>query len=321
MFRKRKISQMKINNVCIIGGSGFVGKHIANLLTTQEINLRIPTRHRERAKELLVLPTADVVEADVHDDAALDRLLVGMDAVINLAGILHGDFKAVHVELPRKVVAACTRNGITRLLHMSALNAGIDRPSAYLRSKGEGERIVMASSLAATAFRPSVIFGPGDSSLSLFARLGRWLPVLPLASPRAKFQPVFVENVAHAFAASLEDPNTFGRSYDLCGPRCYTLRQLVEYAAHITGHNPAIIGLNDGLSYLQALVTEFLPGKLMTRDNYYSMKMDSVCGSGVNNLVEVWGIQPAALEEIAPLYLANLMPRERYDRFRHRAGR
>ena len=313
---------MKINNVCIIGGSGFVGKHIANLLTTQEISLRIPTRHRERVKELLVLPTVDVVEANVHDDAALDRLLTGMDAVINLVGILHGDFKSVHVELPRKIVAACNRNGIARLLHMSALNAGIDRPSAYLRSKGEGEKIVMASGLMTTIFRPSVIFGPGDSSLNLFARLARWLPVFPLASPDAKFQPVFVENVAQAFAASLSAPNTFGQSYDLCGPKCYSLRQLVEYAAHVTGRDPAIIGLNDGLSYLQALMMEFLPGKLMTRDNYYSMKVDSVCGSGApRNFTEVWGIRPTELEEVAPLYLANRMPRERYDRYRHRAGR
>jgi uncharacterized protein YbjT (DUF2867 family) len=313
---------MKINNVCIIGGSGFVGKHIANLLTTQEISLRIPTRHRERAKELLVLPTVDVVEANVHDDATLDRLLIGMDAVINLVGILHGDFRSAHVELPRKIVAACNRNGIARLLHMSALNAGIDRASAYLRSKGEGERIVMASGLMTTIFRPSVIFGPGDSSLNLFAKLARWVPVLPLASPDAKFQPVFVENVAHAFAASLTAPNTFGQSYDLCGPKCYSLRQLVEYAAHVTGHDPVIIGLNDGLSYLQALLMEFLPGKLMTRDNYYSMKVDSVCGSGaLSNFAEVWGIRPTELEEVAPLYMANRMPRERYDRYRNRAGR
>ena len=313
---------MKINNVCIIGGSGFVGKHIANLLTTQEISLRIPTRHRERAKELLILPTVDVVEANVHNDAALDRLLTGMDAVINLVGILHGDFRSAHVELPRKIVAACNRNGIARLLHMSALNAGVDRPSAYLRSKGEGERIVMASGLITTIFRPSVIFGPGDSSLNLFAKLARWLLVLPLASPDAKFQPVFVENVAHAFAASLTAPNTFGQSYDLCGPKCYSLRQLVEYAAHVTGHDPVIIGLNDGLSYLQALMMEFLPGKLMTRDNYYSMKVDSVCGSAaLSNFTEVWGIRPTELEEVAPLYLANRMPRERYDRYRHRAGR
>ena len=312
---------MRIDNVCIIGGSGFVGKHIANLLTTQEINLRIPTRHRERAKELLVLPTVDVVEANVHDDAELDRLLVGMDAVINLVGILHGDFSAAHMELPRKIVAACARNGITRLLHMSALNAGAGRPSAYLRSKGEGEQIVMTSGLTTTIFRPSVIFGPGDSSLSLFAKLGR-LPVLLLASPDAKFQPVFVEDVAHAFAASLTAPNTFGERYDLCGPQCYSLRQLVEYAAHVTGHNPVIIGLNDSLSYLEASVMEFLPGKLMTRDNYYSMTVDSVCDcDGPNKLAEVWGIRPNALEEVAPLYLANRMPRERYDRYRHRAGR
>ncbi|MGH8763933.1 MAG: complex I NDUFA9 subunit family protein [Nitrosospira sp.] len=312
---------MRIDNVCIIGGSGFVGKHIANLLATQGINLRIPTRHRERAKELLVLPVADVVQANVHDDAELDRLLVGMDAVINLVGVLHGDFSAAHVELPRKIVAACARNGITRLLHMSALNAGASRPSAYLRSKGEGERIVMTSGSMTTIFRPSVIFGPEDASLNLFARLAR-LPVLLLASPDAKFQPVFVEDVAHAFAASLAAPNTFGQRYDLCGPQCYNLRQLVEYAAHVTGRKPTIIGLNDSLSYLEASVMEFLPGKLMTRDNYHSMKVDSVCGcDGPGKLAEIWGIRPTALEEVAPLYLANRMPRERYDRYRHRAGR
>ena len=144
-------------------------------------------------------------------------------------------------------------------------------------SKGEGERIVMSSGLDATVFRPSVIFGPGDSSLSLFARLDG-LPVLPLGSPDAKFQPVFVEDVVRAFAAASMAPHTFGQSYDLCGPQCYSLRQLVEYAAHVTGHDPAIIGLNDSLSYLQALMLEFLPGKLMTRDNYYSMKVDNICG-------------------------------------------
>lgn len=308
---------MKINTVCIIGGSGFVGGHIAHLLAAQGINLRIPTRHRERAKELLVLPTAEVVQADVHDDAELDRLLAGMDAVINLVGILHGDFSATHVELPRKIVAACKRSGVTRLVHMSALNAGSDTPSAYLRSKGAGEKIVMEPGLITTIFRPSVIFGPGDSFLNLFAGLAR-LPLLPLASPNAKFQPVFVEDVAHAFALSLTQPATFDQRYDLCGPKIYALRQLVEYAAKIAGHNPTIIGLNDSLSYLQALTMELLPGKLMTPDNYYSMKVDSVCGC---DFPAVFGIRPTALEEVAPLYLTHHLPRERYNRFRHRAGR
>jgi NADH dehydrogenase len=312
---------MQIENVCIFGGSGFVGGHLANFLTAQDISLRIPTRQRERAKALLVLPTADVVQANIYDDAVLDRLVSGMDVVINLVGIIDGDFNSAHVELPRKIVAACQRNGVARLLHMSALNAGPGQPSAYLRTKGEGERIVLSSGLNATVFRPSVIFGPGDRSLTLFARLGA-LPILPLGSPDAKFQPVFVEDVVRAFAGSLDAPHTIGHSYDLCGPKCYSLRQLVEYAAHAAGHNPAIIGLNGGLSYLQALMLEFLPGKLMTRDNYYSMKVDNICDcDGPSNLTNVWGIQPVAMEEAAPRYLAHRMPRERYDDFRQRAGR
>ena len=308
---------MKIYNVCIIGGSGFVGMHIAHLLAAQGINLRIPTRHRERARELLVLPTAEVVEADIHNPAELDRLLAGMDAVINLAGVLHGDFSAVHVELPRKIVAACKRNGVARLLHMSALNADADAPSEYLRSKGAGEKIVMESGLITTIFRPSVIFGPGDSFLNLFAGLAR-LPLLLLASPHAKFQPVFVEDVAQAFMASLTQPATCGQRYNLCGPKIYPLWKLVEYAAKIAGQNPTIIGLNTSLSWLQALTLELLPGKLMTRDNYYSMKVDSVCGC---DFPAVFGIRPTALEQVAPLYLAHHLPRERYKHFRYRAGR
>lgn len=313
---------MIINNVCIFGGSGFIGRHLANLLTDQEIQLRVPTRNYERAKEVLVIPTVDLVEVTDYDDDQLDQLLMGMDAVINLIGVLHGDFHRAHVEMPQKIVAACLRNGIGRILHMSALHAGLDQHSAYLRSKAEGERIVMTSGLAATSFRPSVTFGPGDSSINLFARLGR-LPVLPLALPEAKFQPIFVENVVQAFTLSLDDPKTFGQSYDLCGPRCYSLRELVEYSAHVTGHDPAIIGLSDGLSHLEAAVMEILPGKLMSVDNYYSMKIDNVCDcTKPSDLTEVWGIQPTALEEVAPLYLAHQNPRERLDHLRHwSAGR
>jgi uncharacterized protein YbjT (DUF2867 family) len=313
---------VKIDNVCIFGGSGFVGRHLANRLTDLEIQLRVPTRNYERAKDVLVIPTVDLVEVTDYDDDQLDRLLMGMDAVINLVGVLHGDFHKAHVEMPQKIVAACVRNGITRILHMSALNAGPNQPSAYLRSKAEGEQVVMTSGLIASSFRPSVIFGPGDSSINLFARLGR-LPVLPLASPNAKFQPIFVENVVQAFTLSLDDPKTFGRSYDLCGPRCYSLRELVEYSAHITGHDPAIIPLGDRLSHLEAAVTEILPGKLMSVDNYFSMKIDNVCDCArPSSLTEVWGIQPTALEEVAPFYLAHQNPHERLDHLRHwSAGR
>lgn len=313
---------MKVNNVCIIGGSGFVGEHIAHLLAAQEINLRVPTRHRERAKSLLVLPTADVVEADIHEPAELDQLLVGMEAVINLVGVLNGDFVSTHVELPKKIVAACKHNNISRLLHVSALNANVNGASAYLRSKGEGEKVITESGLNTTIFKPSVIFGPGDSFLNLFANLARRLPVLPLASPNAKLQPISVENVAQIIVSSLSIPATFGQSYDLCGPNIYTLKQLVEYVASIAGHDLSIIGLNDSLSYLQAMIMEILPGKLMTRDNYFSLKVDSICNcDAMNKLEAVFDIHVAALEEVAPLYLAHHMPRERYNDFRDRAGR
>jgi uncharacterized protein YbjT (DUF2867 family) len=313
---------MKIKNICIVGGSGFVGQHIAHLLAARGINLRVPTRCRERAKSLLVLPTVDVIETNIHDPKELDLLLVGIDAVINLVGILDGDFISAHIELPKKIVAACERNGVSRLLHISALNANINGTSAYLRSKGEGEIVIIESNLETTIFRPSVIFGPGDSFLNLFANLVRWLPVLPLASPKSKFQPVFVENVAEIIAASLSTPATFGQSYDLCGPKIYSLRQIVEYVSAITEHKLSIIGLSDWLSYLQATLLEFLPGKLMTRDNYLSMKIDSICDcNNESDLTAVFGIHPTELEEVAPLYLAHNTPRERYTGFRDRTGR
>lgn len=316
------MDDMEINNVCVIGGSGFIGRHIAHQLVERGLAVRVPTRNREQAKELIVLPTVDVVEADVHDGATLDQLFAGMDAVINLAGILQerrkGEFRHVHVELPRKIIAACKRAGIRRLIHMSALNADPAGPSGYLRSKGEGEGLVLGCGLEATVFRPSVVFGREDTFLNLFASLLRRLPVIALACPGARFQPVFVEDVARAFVESLADPRTFGRRYDLCGPKVYTLRELVEYVGRITGHERPIIGLSDRLSYLQAWAMEWLPVKLMTRDNYYSMKVDSVCRCG---FPEIFGFKPTPLEAVVPLYLRGEEPRARYSVFRYRARR
>lgn len=316
-------NNMKLEKVCVIGGSGFVGRHIVHLLAAEKIQVRVPTRRRERVKdELILLPTVDVLDADVHDPATLDRLVQGADAVINLVGILHeerrGDFHRVHTELPAKIMEACRRNGVKRYLHMSALNADTAAPSAYLRSKGEAEKLVRASGLDWTLFRPSLIFGRGDTFLNLFARLLRFLPVVLLACPNARFQPVWVEDVARAFFHSLRDRRTVGQSYDLCGPGVYTLRELVACVGRITGHNRPIVGLSDRLSYLQAAAMEWLPVKLMTRDNYYSMQVDSVCRCG---FPEVFGVHPTALEAVAPAYLGGRHPKARYMFFRYRARR
>lgn len=312
---------MTIDSVCVLGGSGFVGSHICHRLAARGCRVRVPTRDRERAKQLVLLPTVDVVSADIHDPVTLAGLLGDSEAVINLVGVLHdgrgsGSFAAAHVDLARKAVAACGKAGVGRYLHMSALAAAPDAPSAYLRSKGEAETIVRASGLDATIFRPSVIFGREDSFLNLFAELQRYLPVLFLGCPDARFQPVFVEDVADAFIAALDTPASSGHSYDLCGPRTYSLRELVEYVGRTTGHRRPVIGLNDGLSYWQAWAMECMPVKLMTRDNYYSMQVDSVCRCEFP-----FGMRPTALEVVAPAWLARSARDSRYQRYRDRAGR
>ncbi len=345
---------MKIKNVCVLGGSGFVGRHVVHLLGARGYRVRVPTRRRERAKSLLVLPTVDIVEANIFDPGDLDRQFEGMDAVVNLVGILHenrrgradkpqarrGDFHEVHVELPRKVAHACAARRVPRLLHMSALNADPTARSAYLRSKGLGEaimreagaaaredergyldgpKLVRGYGLAATIFRPSVVFGREDAFLNLFARLASSLPLLPLASPDARFQPVFVEDVARAIVDSLADEATFGQTYDLCGPKVYTLQELVEFVAATLGRRCRIVRLGPGASYLQAWALELMPGKkLMTRDNFYSMQADSVCACPFPAL---FGFSPANMEAVVPGYLAQALPRARYTGFRQRAGR
>jgi NADH dehydrogenase len=294
---------MAIQSVCILGGTGFVGRHIARLLCAQGWSVRIPTRNADKARQMLSSSPVEIVSADVHDAAQLAKLFAGMDAIINLVGILHErgeqSFQRVHVELPRKVIEAARIAGVRRLLHMSALNAAPDGPSAYLRSKGEAEMAVQTGGLQATLFRPSVIFGAGDSFLTMFAKLAKWAPVLPLACADAKFQPVWVENVAQAYLHSLNDASSIGQRYDLCGPRVYRLRELVRFAAACRGLHPLIVPLPKAMAYLQASVMEWLPVKLMTRDNFHSMQQDNVC-----NCVFPFGITPASLEDIAPQYLA-----------------
>jgi NADH dehydrogenase len=292
---------MKVENVLIVGGSGFLGRHLAAELARRALRVTIPTRRRERAKHLIVLPTVDVVEADVNAPGVLERLAKGRDAVINLVGILHGNFERAHVELPRAIVAACRAGGVPRLLHVSALSAGPDAPSEYLRSKARGEEVVLgAAALDVTVFRPSVVFGPEDRFLNTFASLARYLPVLALACAQARFQPVYVGDVARAMAQALEKPEAHGKRYELCGPREYTLKALVEYACAATGRHRLVLGLPPSLSYLQARLLEWSPGPLMTRDNYRSMQVPNVCAQ---DCTLPFGLAPTALEAVAPAYL------------------
>ena len=306
--------------IVVAGGSGFVGSHVVAKLCAAGHDVVVLTRRRERARHLLLLPTARVVEVDPYDPAALARWTRHATVAINLAGVLHqrgrATFERVHVEFPRTFAASCRAGGVTRFVHMSAVGASADAPSAYLRSKAAGEDVVTESGLAWTIFRPSVIFGRGDSFLSLFAKLARAFPLIPLAAAHARFQPVFVGDVAACFAQSVVDDDTIGKRYGLCGPKVYTLEELVRYVADASGHPRSIVPLGPALANMQARVMEWLPGPLLTRDNLASMQRDSVCDGA---FPAEFGIAPALVEAIAPEYLAPVALRSRFDPFRAQA--
>ncbi len=317
---------MSKRKFCIVGGSGFVGRHLAARLSAAGHEVCIITRRRERHKDLLVLPTLRLVEGDVYNVALLQREFHGQDAVINLVGILNETghsgrgFERAHVELSGKIIKACRNSGVQRLLHMSALHASADGPSHYLRTKAKGEALVIESgsdTLHVTAFRPSVIFGHDDSFTNRFATLLRLLPgFLPLACADARFQPIHVEDVVSAFVAATDDRRTFGQSYNLCGPEVYSLRQIVEYLVRLMGIRCRIVPLGELISRLQAEILEYVPGKPFSRDNYLSLQIDSVCDAP---FPDVFGITPSRLEDIVPRYLGPSRSL-RYARYRSHAG-
>ena len=319
---------MKNQSVLVIGGSGFIGRHVLSALASRGISAVVPTRRRDRAKHLILLPTVDVVEADVNAPGVLEGLAGQCDAMINLFGVLHSatagsgasygeDFRRAHVELPQHVVNACRAAGVKRLVHMSALGASPDAPSEYLRSKAAGEAAVLAANdLAVTVFRPSVVFGPEDRFLNTFACLAKFSLVRPLACADTRFQPVYVGDVAQAFARCLDERDAAGSTYDLAGPREYSLRELVEYACAVSGRSRLVIGLGPGLSGLQAAILGRLPGKMLTLDNVRSMSVPSVSAAPLP-----FGITPTAMEAVVPFYLAHASPREKLGILRHKANR
>jgi NADH dehydrogenase len=322
---------MTIENILLIGGSGYVGRHLINALARRNVRITVPTRRRERAKHLLPFPMVDVVEADIHDDATLARLAAGQDAVINLVGILKGGsgksdgrpwgrgFDQAHFHLAGRVAQAAQAAGAQRLLHMSALKADADAPSAYLRSKAAGEAVVRDTFPGATFFRPSVIFGQGDQFLNVFAGLCSMAPMLPLSCPEALFQPVWVEDVAAVMADCLDHGESAGKTYELCGPKIYTLIDLVDYAGKAAGSPGNILPLGDIPSYMMAWLLELVGGP-MTRDNYWSMQVPSTCDHCEFGALP-FGRRAASLEVVGPTFLSDGRRRAGFDDMRQTAKR
>ena len=322
---------MNTNNntrILILGGTGFVGRHVCEQLARLGVHMTVPTRRALNAAAVQSLPRLTVVEADIHDPAQLQSLLHGHDAVVNLVAILHGSaaaFQHVHVQLARTIARACVNAGVRRLVHVSALGAAVEAPSQYLRSKAGGEAVLHSAGLDMTVLRPSVIFGADDKFMNVFAQLQSVFPLIPLAGANTRFQPVWVGDVAQAVVHCLQDVHTMDQTYALCGPEVFTLAQLVQSAGRWAGVNHGqgrpVFGIPYALGWLQAALMELAPGQpLMSRDNLRSMKVDNVATTQLPGLPALH-IQPASLAGVAPGYLGARGPRSGLNRLREAAGR
>lgn len=320
--------------IIILGGTGFIGRHICEKLVRGGHEVTVPTRKLENAREIQMLPRLQPVACNVHDAQQLTQAITGHDVLINLVAILHGseaEFERVHVDLPKSIVAACKAGGVKRIVQMSSLGAALDAPSQYLRSKGRGEEVFLQSGLDVSILRPSVVFGEGDKLLNVFAALQQAFPLVPLAGCDAQFQPVWVEDVAQAAVqlalGEYYQKNSASRSiyagdmaktFEIAGQRVMNLRELFELAGQCVGVQRPIVPLPDTLARIQAWMMEKMPGPtLMSRDNLDSMKSPNVATGKLPDLREL-GIEPASIEAIAPTYL---QPKSKMDQYRKSASR
>jgi NADH dehydrogenase len=301
----------RATRILVLGGTGFVGSSVCEKLVQRAGAaggcISVPSRRPQRAQHLRTLPTLELVSADLYDDGELQRLVAGQHAVINLVAVLHGNearFQTVHADLPRRLAAACQAQGVRRLVHVSALGVSATAPSAYLRSKAAGEAALKAADLELTLLRPSVIFGARDSFINVFASLQAIAPLVPLAGHGARFQPVWVDDVASAIVRCLDEPASIGQTYECAGPEVFTLGELVALAGRWAGHERPVFGIPDALGRLQARLMEWMPGEpLMSRDNLLSMQVPNVATGQLPGLPAL-GIEPVDIRSVMPAVLS-----------------
>ncbi|PKM11337.1 MAG: epimerase [Gammaproteobacteria bacterium HGW-Gammaproteobacteria-5] len=310
---------MSSKRIVVLGGTGFVGRHLISRLCAEGHQLTVLSRNLDAHLVRFLPPGSQRLSCDVYDGAALARAFTGADVVINLVGILNESgnsgqgFRRAHSELTYLVTSACREAGVKRLLHMSALNAGRGQ-SHYLHTRGEAETVIKASHLDWTIFQPSVIFGPDDGLLTRFRELLRLAPVLPLARAECKFAPVYIKDVVEAFVRALDNPATVRQVYELYGPEVISLKKLVRRIAQVMGWKRLVLPLPDSLGWVQAMLAEWIPGKPFSRDNFRSLATDSVGGiDGLHRL----GITPTPLSSRIERLLGSADSRQkRLDRYR-----
>ena len=309
------------NNICLIGGSGFIGTELAAQLANAGKNIRVLSRDLRKMKSLRVVPTVDVQQVDPHDEESLTQALAGQDVVINLVGILNqsigkgGTFDEAHSGLAKNIANASKKAGVKQIIQISSLHADAENgPSEYLRTKGEACKILKDSGVPLTIFCPSVVFGNGDGLFTRFANLLQAMPFMPLACADARFAPVYVGDVARQITLAIDETDFVGKSINLCGPEVFTLREIVQYTADVLEIKRPIIGLPDGIAKIQAWVMEWIPGKPFSRDNFNSMQVDSVCDDSDSH-------QPTSVQKIVPTYLGKMNRQSRLQHYRELARR
>ncbi|HEY0446775.1 MAG TPA: complex I NDUFA9 subunit family protein [Allosphingosinicella sp.] len=292
--------------VTVFGGGGFLGRYVCQQLYKTGARVRIAQRDPGQAwflKPLGGLGQSQFVAADIRDREQVLAAVKGSDAVVNLVGILKGDFRQIHVDGARHVAEAAAAHGAAALVHVSAIGADPDSPSAYGRSKGEGEQEVRAAFPSATIVRPSVVFGREDNFINRFAGLARLMPALPIIRGATRFQPVFAANVGRAIAAAALDPRAHaGKTYELGGPQVLTMRELNQWIGDATGRKRVLIDVPDGIGAMMAGLLGWLPGAPITSDQWLMLQRDNVVSEGAEGLA-AFGITPTPLAAVSEGWL------------------
>lgn len=289
--------------ICIFGGGGFVGRYMAQALLERGARLRIAERNIRNAmhiKPLGNLGQTQFVSADVTRKDSVVRAVHGCDAVVNLVGVLKGDFTRVHVDGARHVAEAAAAAGCRSLLHLSAIGADSESPSAYGRSKAEGEQAVLQAFPAAIILRPSIIFGREDQFVNRFAAMISMLPVVPVIGSATRFQPIFVGDVADVAAKALSHPELYaGQTFELGGPEIISMGDLNRRIARLTGRQRTFVEVPDFAAKLMASLLGPFPGAPITTDQYRMLQSDNIVAPGAKGL-DSFDVAPTPLAAVAP---------------------
>lgn len=302
--------------VTLLGGGGFLGRYVAQEIMKTGARVRIA--ERDPSSAYIVKPSSSLgqtqfVAASITDPASLARAVQGADAVVNLVGVLKGDFTKLHVEGARNAAQAAAAAGARAFVHISAIGADPHSPSAYGRSKGQGEVAVREAFPGATILRPSILFGAEDGFVNRFASLASRLPVLPVIRGPVRFQPAWVGDVARAVALAALDPETYaGRTFELGGPRAMSMAELNAWIAKAIGRTPHLLPVPDSVAGPMARLFGWLPGAPMTEDQWLMLQKDNVVSSSAEGFA-AFDIAPKPLEAVAPSYLVRYRRQGRFS--------